>query len=98
MPPGIARIRWTMPPIVASTLYSRLVADLPIALDPSLAGRLLGALDADGKIPRALDALGPVADRDVILLDGTDGDLRSTQLRGLGARVRPASRTEGDGW
>ncbi len=74
------------------------MADLPIALDASLAGRLQGALDADGKILRALEALGPVADRDVTLLDGHDGDLRSTQLRALGARVRPAPRTEDDGW
>ena len=74
------------------------MADLPIALDASLAGRLQGALDPDGKIVRALEALGPLADRDVILLDGTDGDLRSTQLRALGARVRPAPRTGDDGW
>lgn len=74
------------------------MADLPIALDASLAGRLRGALDPEGKILRALEALGPVADRDVVLLDGTDGDLRSTQLRDLGARVRPAPRTESDGW
>ena len=74
------------------------MADLPLALDTSLAGRLQGALDPDGKIPRALDALGPVADRDVVLLDGSDGDLRSTQLGALGARVRAAPRTADGRW
>jgi hypothetical protein len=62
------------------------VADLPIDLRPQLAERLAAALDVDGKIPRALDALGPVADRDVLLLDGTDG-IRARQLRELGGRV-----------
>jgi hypothetical protein len=63
------------------------VADLPFALDGSLAGRLARALDREGKIPRALEALGPIADRDVALLDGGEG-LRADQLRELGARVR----------
>jgi hypothetical protein len=63
------------------------VADLPLALDGSLADRLAHALDQEAKIPRALEALGPVADRDVALLDGGDG-LRAAQLRELGARVR----------
>jgi len=74
------------------------VADLPLALDAPLAERLQGALDVDGKLLRALDALGPVADRDVVLLDGSDGDLRSAQLRALGARVHPAPRTADGGW
>jgi SAM-dependent methyltransferase len=62
------------------------VADLPIDLDAGLAERLARALDVEGKIPRALEALGPVADRDVILVDG-EGGLRAAQLRELGARV-----------
>ncbi len=40
----------------------------------------------EGKIPRALDALGPIADRDVLLVDG--GPLRAVGLAALGARVR----------
>jgi hypothetical protein len=64
----------------------RLVADLPIGLSDQLGERLSRVLDVEGKIPRALDALGPVAGRDVILLDGTDGT-RAAQLRDLGARL-----------
>jgi hypothetical protein len=62
------------------------VADLPF--DPAnteLAGRLLRSLDVEGKIPRALEALGPVGGRDVILLGG--GSVRAHQLEQLGARV-----------
>ncbi len=62
------------------------MADLPIDLDAGLAERLARALDVEGKIPLALDALGPVADRDVLLVDG-EGGLRAAQLRDLGARV-----------
>ena len=62
------------------------MADLPIGLSDQLGERLSRVLDVEGKIPRALDALGPVAGRDVILLDGPDG-LRAAQLRELGARV-----------
>src|SRR5258707_12473863 len=62
------------------------MAELPIDLDGDLRERLSGALDVEGKIPRALDALGPVAGRDVLLLDGGEG-IRARQLRDLGARV-----------
>jgi hypothetical protein len=62
------------------------VADLPIDLGDGLAERLARALDVEAKIPRALEALGPVAGRDVLVLDGTDG-IRSRQLAELGARV-----------
>jgi SAM-dependent methyltransferase len=68
------------------------VADFPIGLSDQLGERLSRVLDVEGKIPRALEALGPVAGRDVILLDGVDG-LRARQLRELGARVTVA---EGD--
>lgn len=62
------------------------MADLPIDLDAGLAERLARALDVEGKIPKALEALGPVAGRDVLLVDG-DGGLRAAQLDALGARV-----------
>lgn len=62
------------------------MADLPIELPDHLGERLFGALDVEGKIPRALEALGPVAGRDVVLLDGSSA-LRAEQLRSLGARV-----------
>ena len=63
------------------------MADLPIDLpDPELAGRLAGALDVEGKIPRALEALGPIAGREVVLVNGDRG-LRARQLVSLGARL-----------
>jgi hypothetical protein len=61
------------------------VADLPIDLAPPLAAQLLRALDTEGKIPRALEALGPVSGRDVALVGG--GEVRKGQLAALGARV-----------
>jgi SAM-dependent methyltransferase len=62
------------------------VADLPIDLDAGLSEQLARVLDVEGKIPRALEALGPVAGRDVILIDGPAG-IRARQLTDLGARV-----------
>ncbi len=62
------------------------MADLPIALDSALAEQLARVLDVEGKIPRALQALGPVEGRDVLLVDGAAG-LRARQLEELGARV-----------
>ena len=67
-------------------LYSPLVADLPIELAPALAERLARALDVEGKLTRALDDLGPIKGRDVVLVDGPGG-LRARQLTDLGARV-----------
>lgn len=62
------------------------MADLPLDLGAALAERLARALDIEGKIPRALEALGPVGGRDVVLVDGADG-IRARQLADLGARV-----------
>ena len=62
------------------------MADLPIDLEPGLSERLAQALDVEGKIPRALEGLGPVGGRDVILVDGAGG-IRARQLTDLGARV-----------
>ena len=62
------------------------MADLPIDLGDGLAERLARVLDVEAKIPRALEALGPVGGRDVLLLDGADG-IRARQLAELGARV-----------
>jgi len=69
------------------------VADFPIDLADGLGDRLVRVLDVEGKIPRALEALGPVADRDVLLLDGSGG-LRAGQLRELGARVEVMAPSE----
>jgi SAM-dependent methyltransferase len=63
-----------------------LVADLPIDLRGHLADRLVAALDQEGKIARALDALGPIAGRDVLVVDAGAG-VRSAELVDLGGRV-----------
>lgn len=72
------------------------MAELPIDLDDGLNERLSRILDIEGKIPRALEALGPVAGRDVLLLDGIDG-IRARQLRDLGARVAFPGPGDADG-
>lgn len=74
------RHRWPV------ALYSGPVADLPIDLEPGLADRLARVLDVEGKLMRALENLGPISDRDVVLVDGAGG-LRARQLTDLGARV-----------
>jgi SAM-dependent methyltransferase len=62
--------------------------DLPIApADPVLTSALAEVFDLEGKVARALEALGPMADRDVVLLDG-DGGRRQAELEAQGARVR----------
>ncbi len=71
------------------------MSDLPfIPADPGLRERLAACLDVEGKIPRTLDALGPVAGRDVVLVDDPGG--RSAQLQALGARVRSVPRPTGE--
>ena len=67
-------------------LYSGFVSNLPVPLPDELAARLASALDVEGKIPRALEALGPVAGRDVLLVDG-EGSVLEAALVALGARV-----------
>ncbi len=70
------------------------MADLPFEPASSdLVGRLLGSLDVEGKVPRAIEALGPVGGRDVILLGG--GSTRAQQLEELGARVTSLGNREG---
>jgi hypothetical protein len=68
------------------------MAELPIDLEGELSERLLRVLDVEGRIPRAIGALGPIAERDVLLLDGIEG-LRARQLRDLGGRVAFAGTT-----
>ena len=68
------------------------MADLPIDLEAGLADRLVRILDVEAKIPRALEALGPISERDVALLDGGDG-VRARQLEQLGGRVTSVAST-----
>jgi hypothetical protein len=68
--------------------YTPAAVDLPIALaDPALTSALAQVFDVEGRVGRALEALGPVAKRDVVLLDG-DGGRRQADLEAMGARVR----------
>lgn len=63
------------------------MADFSVRLnDDDLRARLESAVDREDKIPRALEALGPIAGRRVVLLDADRG-LRARQLEALGARV-----------
>jgi hypothetical protein len=62
------------------------VGDFPFELADGLVQRLARALDAEGKIPRALVTLGELAGRDVVLLDARGG-LREHQLTELGAHI-----------
>jgi hypothetical protein len=66
------------------------VGDLPVELPDGLDAALFRALDIEGKLPRAIEALGPVSGRDVLLVSEMDG-LRAQQLRELGARVTVAA-------
>jgi hypothetical protein len=62
------------------------VSALPIALSPELAARLEAAFDRDAKIVRGLEDLGPVAGRDVLLIDA-EGSSIAAGLLALGARL-----------
>jgi hypothetical protein len=64
------------------------VAILPLAVPGTLREQLVRVVDVEGKIPRAIDALAPVAGRDVTLIASDDGRC-ATQLTELGARIVP---------
>jgi hypothetical protein len=57
-----------------------------VDLEPELAARLRRAFDPEAKVAHALEALGPVASRDVIVIDG-EGSPVTEAISGLGARV-----------
>jgi hypothetical protein len=63
------------------------VADLPIQLSEPFALRLRAVADVEGKLVRALEALGPLAGRDVAYLDLPPGPLRD-RLSKAGAAGR----------
>ena len=64
------------------------MADIPFELSEDLAQRLRAIIDVEGKIPRALDALGPLASRRVGFLDVPAGRLLAT----LGAGTTEAAQ------
>ena len=51
------------------------MSDLPVALPSELERSLVRALDRAGKLVAALDALGPIADRDVLVVDASGGPI-----------------------
>ena len=59
-----------------SGVSSNDVSDLPFALAAPLVPRLRSAVDVEGKLVRALEALGPLAGREVGFVDLPDGCLR----------------------
>ena len=69
------------------------MTDLPITLTGRLAERLGRALDREAKIPGALESLGPIAGRDVLLLDGSSV-WTADRLAESGARVTSITADE----
>jgi SAM-dependent methyltransferase len=80
---------------VGSPILPFPVSDLPAHLAAASDSPLADHIDVEGKLPRALDALGPVAGRDVVLVGG--GKLRTRQLESLGARVAQADQARSTG-
>ena len=58
----------------------------PVNLDPALLARFSAAFDIEGKLARGLEALGPLAGRDVVVVDAADGPVRRA-IEASGARV-----------
>jgi hypothetical protein len=61
------------------------VSDLPVTLSDDLSARLRSALDRERKIDRALESLGPLTGRDVLVVGGGRDEL--TRYAAAGARV-----------
>ena len=62
------------------------VSDLSTSIDRAFLGPLADHIDVEGKLERALEALGPIGDRDVVVVDAEVGSL-ARRLAGLGGRV-----------
>jgi len=71
------------------SLYFGPVSDLPVDLPEATASALLAAMDREGKIGRALDQLGPIAARDVLLVGA--GVTERARLASAGARIADVS-------
>jgi hypothetical protein len=61
------------------------VSDLPFRVPPESAAGLRAALDREGKIDRALESLGPLADRDIVAVD--PGPEQAARWTAAGARL-----------
>ncbi len=62
------------------------MSDLPVSLPNELEPTFVGALDRAGKLVAALEALGPVGDRDVLVIDAGGGPIFGG-LAAAGARL-----------
>jgi len=62
------------------------VSDLPVSLPRELESAFVAALDRAGKLVAALDALGPITDRDVLVIDASGGPIIDG-LTAAGARL-----------
>jgi hypothetical protein len=51
------------------------VSDLPVSLPGELEAAFIRALDQAGKLVAAIEALGPIADRDVLVIDASGGPI-----------------------
>jgi hypothetical protein len=69
------------------------VSDLPVSLPRELEPTFVGALDRAGKLVAALEALGPIADRDVLIVDGRGGPIVAG-ITASGARVTSIDLTQ----
>ncbi|MEO5705235.1 MAG: hypothetical protein ABIZ52_06480 [Candidatus Limnocylindrales bacterium] len=68
------------------------MSDLPHSFPRALEAAFVQALDPPGKLASAIDALGPVVDRDVLVVDATGGPIVGALLA-AGARVTHAPLT-----
>jgi SAM-dependent methyltransferase len=68
------------------------MADFPYDLDAALAAQFARAFDVEGKVPRALEALGPIAGLDVVLVDGSPALF--DRVTDAGARVTAVASTD----
>ena len=70
------------------------MSDLPIELPPAIASLLAAALDREGKIGRCLETLGPIAERDVVVIGG--GPAEIARLAEAGVRTTNVKTIPGD--
>ena len=73
------------PPILAA------LSDFPVSVPADQTARFEAAFDTEGKIPRALETLGPIHGRDVLLIDCAADGRRARELADLGGRVQLGS-------
>jgi hypothetical protein len=71
------------------------VPDVPFSIPAALRGRVAAALDREGKLDRALEALGPLAGRDVVALDPGEG--QRARWSAAAARLTTVPSLVGDG-